>query len=283
MNNKWLIQHIGCWLLMVLSACAFAKEPQKKTINDLNLFEQAVQLSEKGKWPSAEKIFREISQRNPSWPEPKNNLAVALHQAGKLEQAQQALEDAVTSLPSFKTAQSNRQKLFDYSATLAYYRAVGIDEKPGLPKLEILKAVEGTSKIVTRLAPAVPRGNTEKSDVIVGQIQQSLEQWAKSWSDSNVKQYLAAYSNTFKPSDPAKNYAQWRKNRRDKLRYTKIDQVLLEDIRVYLDSNNQQALAEFEQLYRSNKYQDRVLKQLQLVYEGDRWLIASERVIQPLN
>lgn len=283
MNIKCSKKHIICCILVMLSASAFAKEPQKKTINDLGLFQQAVKLSADGKWSNAEKIFRAVAKRNPSWPEPKNNLAVALHETGKLEQAQQALEDAVTSLPSFKIAQANRQRLYDYSATLAYYKAVGINEKPSLPKLEMLNDVKGTSNIVTRLGPAVDRGNTAKADEIVGQVKDSLSRWSKSWSSSDVEQYLSTYSNKFKPSDPTKDYAQWRQQRHDKLRFTKIDQVTLDNIRVYLDSSKKQALAEFVQHYQADKYQDRVLKQLRLAYENDRWLIVSERVLQPLN
>lgn len=73
------------------------------------LFDQAVSLSVHGDWLGAEKLFKKISLDHPSWPESKNNLAIALFNLGKIEQAQQALEDAVTSLPSFKVAQENRK------------------------------------------------------------------------------------------------------------------------------------------------------------------------------
>lgn len=265
------------------SATVFAQPPQKKTINDLNLFQEAVKLSADGNWSNAEKIFREIAARNPGWPEPKNNLAVALYNAGKLEQAQQALEEAVTSLPSFRTAQENRQRLYDYSATMAYYKAVGIDEKPNQPRLEMLSDVKGTSNIVTRLGPAVVRDEPGNIDDVIGQVKVSLINWSESWSSSNVDQYLAAYSTRFEPSELAKDYAEWRKKRRDKLRFTKIDRVSIDAIHVYVDSSRQQALAEFVQHYKAANYQDKVKKQLHLAYENDRWLIVAERVLHQLN
>lgn len=283
MNYKWVTKHIVYGLLTMHSVAVFAQEPQKKTNNDLGLFQQGVELSADGKWQNAEKIFREVAKRNPSWPEPKNNLAVALYKSGKLEQAQQALEDAVTSLPSFRIAQSNRQRLYDYSATVAYYKAVGINEKPGQPKLELLKEVKGTSSIVTRLAPAVVSKKADNTDEVIGQVKSSLIKWSQSWSNSDVEQYLSAYSSHFKPSDSSKNYTQWRKQRRDKLRFTKVDRITLDRIQVYMDASKQQALVEFVQHYQSAKYQDKVLKQVRLAYENDNWLIVSENVLQQLN
>ena len=211
------------------------------------------------------------------------SATISLYNSGKLEQAQQALEDAVTSLPSFRTAQANRQRLYDYSATMAYYKAVGIDEKPNQPKLEILSDVKGTSNIVTRLGPAIVRDASENIDEVVEQVKISLINWSESWSNSNVDQYLAAYSTSFKPAELARDYAEWREKRRDKLRFTKIDRVTIDGIHVYLDSSRQQALAEFVQHYQAENYQDRVMKQLHLAYENDRWLIIAERVVHQLN
>ena len=122
---------------MLSPTFANAYDAEANPVNDLGLFKQGVQLSTDGEWSNAERIFRGIAERNPSWPEPKNNLAVALYKTGKLEQSHQAFEDAVTSLPSFKTAQINRQRLYDYSATLAYNKAVGNNNKPGMPTLEL--------------------------------------------------------------------------------------------------------------------------------------------------
>ena len=55
-----------------------ADEQQKPPVNERGLFQQGIQMSADGNWTNVEKIFREIAERNPSWPEPKNNLAIAL-------------------------------------------------------------------------------------------------------------------------------------------------------------------------------------------------------------
>jgi tetratricopeptide (TPR) repeat protein len=285
-DNDRMMRHIICCLLILIpslvSAESYSNEDQS---NDQALFEQAVLMSSDGDWPNAEKIFRDVALRNPGWPEPKNNLAIALYNMGKLEQARQALDEAVTSLPSFKVAQANRQRLYDYAATTAYYNVVGIAEEPELPRLELLTEVQLTPNATRPKshAQSTIESNPGQPDEIEQQIRKSILDWSKSWSVADVDTYLSVYSTQFKPSDPGKNYEQWRIDRTAKLRFGKIDRVSVKSIAVYLDSNQQQALVQFVQHYQSSKYQDKVIKQLQLALEEGRWLIRSERVLRQLN
>ena len=259
-------------------AVSNAYDSDTNRAGDLGLFQQGVELSADGKWSNAEAIFRGIAERNPSWPEAKNNLAVVLYNSGKLEQSHQAFEAAVTSLPSFKIAQINRQRLYDYSATLAYNRAIGNTEKPGLPTLEMLNDVEDISSIVEKTNPEVTN-----NDEIFEQVKDSLHKWSESWTNSDVERYLAAYSNNFIPTGEAKNFSQWSKQRSEKLRKGKIDQVSLDSIQVYINDDKKQALAEFVQDYKSRNYQDKVVKQMRLAYKNNRWLITSEEVIREIK
>ena len=71
------------------------------------LFQQAISLSKQGDWKQAAELFQQVASAQPDWPEPKNNLAVALLKLGQVEQARQILEQAVTSQASFKVAQEN--------------------------------------------------------------------------------------------------------------------------------------------------------------------------------
>lgn len=264
---------------MLSPTFANAYDAEANPVNDLGLFKQGVQLSTDGEWSNAERIFRGIAERNPSWPEPKNNLAVALYKTGKLEQSHQAFEDAVTSLPSFKTAQINRQRLYDYSATLAYNKAVGNNNKPGMPTLELLNDVKDISSIVKK-------ANTDgdkNTDEAFNQVKNSLLQWSKSWLNSDVDEYLSAYSSEFVPPSHIKDFEHWSKIRKAKLLKGNIDRVSLDSIQVYLDNNKQQALAQFVQDYKSRNYEDKVLKQVRMTYTNNRWLIVSEEVLRELK
>ncbi len=274
-NNKHvLIKILFClWLLPVM---VFA---QQKSIDDFLLFKHAVNLTEDGRWSDAAILFKDIAARNPDWPEPKNNLAIAQFKLGKIEQAQQAIEAAVISLPSFKVAQSNRKKLYDHAAAMAYYKAVGVSEKPENPELEILTEIKKAPVVKS----SVVDNNSQAASTVFSDIRNSLSKWSEAWSDNNIEQYFSVYSNDFTPSGSAKDYTQWRMLRRSKFKYLNKLDIRLTNVQVYLSENNSQALVEFIQDYKSEKYQDRVQKQLKMVYENERWLILSERVLKQIN
>ena len=256
------------------------------TVDDRMLFVEALTLTEQGRWAEAAQLFGDIASRHPAWPEPKNNLAVAMLKLGKLEKAQQALEDAVGSQPSFRTAQQNRQRLYDHLAAVAYDRALGKTETNKLPQLDLLTRLAPPEKP----APTRPERMDHGDATAEGSIQQRAEMirsqlmsWSKAWSDADVEAYLAAYSGRFTPGEPGKDYNQWRNIRRARLTMASNTQVSLDDIRIYFAPTNEQALAQFIQSYRSDNYQDRVIKQLRLGLEKGQWLILSERVIEKLN
>ena len=292
-----LSNYLPAFFLVLFTTIAFidvvaadiAVEHDKQDVRVL--FEQAVSLSAQGDWLGAEKLFKQISLDHPSWPESKNNLAIALFNLGKVKQAQQALEDAVTSLPSFRVAQENRKRLYDHSAAMAYHKAIGSNEKPALPQLQLLNEVNVLQpeelpleeQDLAESAEAAKIDGTEAKKRTSDVVEEAVMLWSKSWSDIDIDQYLSAYSTQFKPSDSAKDYNQWRNIRRAKFRLTGDIRIETQDVKVYLSSNEIQAVVEFIQHYQSNKYQDKVIKQLRLVLENDHWLIQSERVLQQLN
>lgn len=289
-NNRIMKKLSHCLFAVIVSFGSTAVYSLDNSSNDRALFDQAVLMSSDGEWSAAEKIFRDVALRNPGWPEPKNNLAIALYNTGKLEQARQALDEAVSSLQSFKVAQANRQRLYDYSATIAYYKVVGIPEKPELPKLELLTNIQSSSNAGVQQQAAAPvvtkapviSSRSDDLSVIEQQVNNSVLNWTKAWSSANVKGYLSVYSSSFKPSEYGKTYTQWRTDRTNKLKFGKISKVNVDSVKVYVDSTKNQAIAQFVQHYRSSTYKDKVLKQLQLTLQDGRWLINSERVLQQL-
>lgn len=271
---------LACCVSQVVNADVAV--PKASNGNDRQLFSQALGLSSKGQWSEAASLFQKIAQQNPAWPEPKNNLAVALLHMGKLEQAQQALDDAVSSQDSFKTAHANRKRLYDYLAAIAYEKAMGTSNGTQLPRLDLLTQITEAEPVVIESANVVmspPAQNESQVNV----IKQALMTWSSAWSVSDINAYLAAYSTDFRPSEPATDYTQWQNSRRARLAQANNTRVKLENIRVYLDIELQQALAEFVQHYQSANYQDKVLKQLYLKRQQDKWLIVEERVIQEFN
>jgi len=109
-------------------------------------------------------------------------------------------------------------------------------------------------------------------------IESFVNSWAQAWSNADVKNYLAAYSESFK-SDDGKNFTQWADVRRVRLKAASNTKVDVQDLHVYVDTSQQQAVAEFTQGYTSSTYRDRTVKQLLLTMEGNNWRILAERVI----
>lgn len=252
------------------------------------LFHQGVAYANLKRWSEAKNIFLNLSEKHADWPEPKNNLAVALLKQGQVEQAQKAIDEAINSHPSFRVAQQNRNRIYDYFAVQAYDRALGKNNNTSLPTMDLLTelsmkqpepqlqvaAVEVEKKVEEAPAPPVDH---------VNQLKQRLLAWSRAWSAGDEKNYFLSYSRQFKPSDLRKDYTQWRNIRRIRLRKSQQTRVELDDILIYLSDNKQRAVAEFVQHYTSANYQDRVIKQLLLAMENGSWKILSEREIQKLD
>lgn len=118
-------------------------------------------------------------------------------------------------------------------------------------------------------APDTGTKEPDKQDVI-----KAVNSWAEKWSARDVKGYLSAYSNDFKPPDGLSR-AQWRSQRRERLRKPRFIQVVVDNIKVKF-IGDEHARATFDQDYRSNTYHDHVEKNLLLAYRDGRWLIAEE-------
>ena len=241
------------------------------------LFQQAISLSKQGDWKQAAELFQQVASAQPDWPEPKNNLAVALLKLGQVEQARQILEQAVTSQASFKVAQENRQKLYDHLAARAYEKALGNSASLELPNLQLLDSIQQVS--VQPVLTAEVTETVVNADVM---IRQQLDHWSSAWSAAMVDDYLACYSSRFKAFEQDIDFQQWRYQRRIRLKSARKVEISLDNIKVFLDQQGNAALVEFVQLYRSASYTDKVIKQLLMSLENNQWLITSERVIKAL-
>ncbi len=262
-------------------ALSLAVADAKDILEDESRFKQAVQLTEQGQWSQAADIFQAIAQDHPTWPEPKNNLAIALIKMGQIEQARQALEDAVISLPSFKVAQENRKRLYDHLAAVAYEKAVGKTEQLELPEFDLLADINVIdTEAAVQPEPLVTE--TESTGELSVQLTRFVHDWSQAWSRADVEQYLSFYSTAFTPSDLQIDYNHWRQQRSVRLRLSQGVLISLDNIRIYFDTDQSRALAEFSQQYQSATYNDTVIKQLVLGLEGERWQILAERVIQQL-
>ncbi len=105
-------------------------------------------------------------------------------------------------------------------------------------------------------------------------IRTAIRSWAQAWSNQNVDGYLAAYASDFRPANGAA-LASWIEYRRQRLSAPGFIEVDVGDIDVELTGSDR-ARATFVQGYRSDNYQDQVVKTLTMRRTGDGWQIVSE-------
>lgn len=117
-----------------------------------------------------------------------------------------------------------------------------------------------------QVAPPIPSDEEE--------VREAVRAWAQAWSSQNVDGYLAAYAQEFRPANGAPR-ASWVSYRRERLTAPGFVQVDVGDINVELIGSDR-ARATFVQGYRSDNYQDQVIKTLDMRYTGDGWQITSE-------
>ncbi len=296
---KNLIYILFGFLVILFSKGVLAEaELLQKSNDDKILFKQAVELSLQSQWAQAEKIYRELIKRNKSWPEPSNNLAIILLKTNRIDEAKKVFEQAVSSSPSYKITQQNRTQLYNYLATQAYDKALGAEKNKTLPELTFIQAIDQPVKIVEKEVEKIvikkeyievpaelnaneqvnPENNKLKN--ISNEIEQQLSGWSRAWSQGDYKKYLKAYSKNFVPSDSRKTYTQWKNIRRSRLRFTQGVNIKIDQLRVFVEPENEYALVEFLQTYQSDSYSDKVLKQMYMHYQQGSWLILSERTIK---
>ncbi|MFN3594541.1 MAG: tetratricopeptide repeat protein [Thiobacillaceae bacterium] len=85
-------------------------------------------LTELNRHAEAIKVFSDLTIDYPQLPEPYNNLAVLYAAQGQYERAKQSLEQAIRTHPSYATAHENLGDVYAKMASLAYDRALQLDE-----------------------------------------------------------------------------------------------------------------------------------------------------------
>jgi outer membrane protein assembly factor BamE len=112
-------------------------------------------------------------------------------------------------------------------------------------------------------------------------VLKTVDEWAAAWARRDEEAYLAAYDADFVPQGGGSR-TDWEKRRRLLLGLAKnidlkIDSPLVDR------ADDGTATVTFNQLYRSDRYRDAVVKQLRLAERDGRWLIVEEKVLSILR
>ena len=135
-------------------------------------------------------------------------------------------------------------------------------------------AVAAPAAAPTTPAPAArPAADDRTADRAA--VEKAVQDWAKAWSDKDMARYYAAYASNFTPANRATR-AQWESNRR--VRIVSKKSISVEVREMQISFNGDTASARFRQLYSSDNLKNNSRKTLEMVRQGNRWLIVRESV-----
>jgi len=121
-------------------------------------------------------------------------------------------------------------------------------------------------------APAAAAANKDPTAAILD----SVKAWAQAWSKQDVDAYLSFYAADFK-APKGESRADWEQQRRARVGGPEKISVTLRDLKV-VQRDAQHAAVSFHQSYRSDRFQGRTRKTLEMVRVGDEWRILEEVV-----
>ncbi|WP_044410382.1 nuclear transport factor 2 family protein [Thiomicrospira microaerophila] len=198
-----------------------------------------------------------------------NNLAVLQMQQGLFDQAQATLEQSLHADREISKALENLNKIYSYQAQKAYssvFRRVEAKTPVG----EMLALTESNS--VVTIMESDFDGQPE--------VLRALEAWRAAWSAKNVQAYLAAYHADFVPANN-QSLAAWRSARARSLSAPRFIEVFITDLQL-LPIDAETVRVQFTQRYRSDRFQDEVVKVLLLKSQASEWKIIQETVINEI-
>lgn len=120
------------------AALAQVEDDLARNKSDVTLqFLKGLVLTRLNRLDHAAEVFQRITEEHPELPEPYNNLAVVHAARGDFEAAQQALQKAINTHPSYATAHENLGDIYAKMASQAYNHALQLDEANASAKAKL--------------------------------------------------------------------------------------------------------------------------------------------------
>ncbi len=223
-----------------------------------------------------------------------------------------ALQEAISTHPSYATAHENIGDIYAKMASQAYNQALQLDEgnTTAREKLSLIgelfsaptpmatqqvevKSKENTSaqsketiaseelltekKVMAALSP-IPASKDDKMEhdnLLKMAVIDAVNEWADAWSKQDVDTYLAYYAKNFIPPHGMSRSA-WERLREERLSKPKFISVDVLKPVVSLHGN-EHAQVNFSQDYQSDTYKDQVNKSLLMQNVNGHWLIVEEQ------
>ncbi len=278
---------------------------QQRRWGDNITFQKALHAQRADDFDLAQKLWGELRKPNDS-PEILNTLAVQAGAKGENAQALQLLQLASKLSPRYFSIQRNPQQLGGSDVTEGFQprtetnRLQLIGELPtrGIPVLpnSFIKftAYEAPSMDLPQ-APDVYMAEQlamnryfvpppsaflrEPPDSLaidnVVEIEKALHDWITNWMNRDIGKYLASYDISFIPPNGLSRI-KWELSRHVQIQASQNIKIKISDIQVDVDLNSNTGRTRFVQDYRSDFFQDKVVKILHWTKRGGIWRISAE-------
>jgi len=182
--------------------------------------------------------------------------------APKVAAGQVAQSGEETAKPAAKVAASKPQGRV---ASAPPAIAGGADPAQGSAK----KKPAGEPAAKDKVAVKSPTGGNTRL------VLQAVDQWAKAWSDNDLSAYLTHYAADFEPPEGMSRTA-WEAQRKARIAKPREIEVTIEAPKVVFTGEDRVKVT-FRQRYRSDTFNATGMKTLDMVRQGDKWLIKREQ------
>jgi tetratricopeptide (TPR) repeat protein len=156
--------------------------------------------------------------------------------------------------------------------------------KPAGPIVSAAPAIAAGAGPATDSARKKPAGEPAGPDKIAAKapprenarsVLQAVDQWAKAWSDNDVATYLTHYAADFEPPE-GMSRADWEAQRKARIAKPRKIEVAIEAPKVVFAGEDRVKVT-FRQRYRSDTFNAIGMKTLDMIRQGDKWLITREQ------
>lgn len=229
------------------------------------------------------KQLKRFIQQSPEYPEAYNNLAVELIDQGEYKQASEWLVKGIATDGRYQQLHENLSRLYTLMASQAYQKALGntpsTSKASEFGRFEYLQPRTKTSVAVStttaKIKPLPPTPTKVDRALLKKQLVQQLRNWADAWSSQKVENYLSFYSDAFRPSD-GMALEEWRQIRRERVSAPRFIRVTVSKPDVTLFADGSIASIRFMQHYRSNTFDERIVKFMIWGQQQGEWRILQE-------
>ncbi|MBX2868499.1 MAG: hypothetical protein KTR18_07465 [Acidiferrobacterales bacterium] len=191
----------------------------------------------------------------------KNNIVVAANSV-----VQKTQSDSVTEPLIESTTEVQQSATAGKEDDTNDEPAVTVVEKP----VEVAKVNTAPTKLSDEAKQLAEKNAAEKQALI-----NHVKSWASAWSDRDVDRYLSHYSAGFTPRNNL-SIEEWKKQRYGRLRWREF--IIVKPSRYRIELNDNVATVNFNQYYKSERFEDTIRKTLKLKKENGQWRITHELI-----